>query len=74
MNVQYLQYLYIANNPFSIGAKQEMDAAGEDRLYDIVHMKYHLRFRKLAQEFGYHDLFLDAKKIGLRPKRGGGGF
>ncbi len=62
--VQYLQYLYIADNPFPINEKCEMVKAKDNSLYSVVHSEYHPIFHHFTEEFGYHDLFLVEAKTG----------
>lgn len=54
----YLQYHYIANNPDPVGQKSLLEDAGDGSKYSQVHRRFHARFRKIVQEFGYYDLFL----------------
>lgn len=55
---QYLQYHYIANNPFSVGEKSQLINSKDGSDYSRFHSKYHPFFNKLLQKFGYYDLFL----------------
>lgn len=54
----YLQAAFLASNPFPVGRKDSLDTAKDVPGYSAVHAKYHPSFRKLANEFGYYDLFL----------------
>ena len=53
-----LQHLYITNNPAEIGAKEELDDAGDGSIYSQIHAAYHPSIRKYLQEFGYYDIFI----------------
>ncbi len=55
---RYLQYQYIAANPFPVGAKQQLVSISDDSSYARVHAKWHLQFRRLAEKLSYYDLFL----------------
>lgn len=55
---QYLQYYYIANNPHSVGRKDELTQANDGSAYSTVHNRYHRILRNLIINFGYYDLFL----------------
>jgi len=55
---RYLQYEYIANNPNEVGEKQKLNDAGDQTQYSSFHARFHPIFRKVADEFGYYDLFL----------------
>ena len=54
---RYITYHYTANNPHA----QEMgrlDDAGDGSEFSTVHRKYNPRFRRIAEVFGYRDIFL----------------
>ncbi|WP_242045692.1 MULTISPECIES: methyl-accepting chemotaxis protein [unclassified Calothrix] len=55
---RYLQYHYLANNPYSVGQKDKLIAATDGSEYSKIHSKYHQLFKKLIEKFGYYDLFL----------------
>jgi len=55
---RYLQYQYIANNPYEVGKKDELVVVKDDSKYSQVHARYHGLFRNLIKRFGYYDLFL----------------
>lgn len=54
---RFFSYYYTANNPYP---KQPslLNDAGDGSEYSAVHRKFHFRFRRLAEVFGYHDIFL----------------
>lgn len=52
------QHLYVSTNPEEIGAKENLDDAGDGSLYSSIHKEYHPMLRKFLQEFGYYDIFL----------------
>ena len=54
----YLQAAFLASNSFPVGRKESLDTATDVPGYSKVHAKYHPSFRKLADEFGYYDVFL----------------
>ena len=53
-----LQFLYIVKNPYPQGHHFEMEAADDNSDYSRVHKKYHVRFRRIIEKFGYYDLYL----------------
>jgi hypothetical protein len=54
----YLQYHYIAANPYPVGKKETLDAAKDGSNYSQIHARYHPIFRRIIDKFGYYDLFL----------------
>ena len=54
---RFFSYYYTANNPYP---KQPslLNDAGDGSEYSAVHRKFHFRFRRLAEVFGYRDIFL----------------
>lgn len=54
---QFLQVQYLATNPFPVGEKDKLEAAGAER-YDLLHAQVHAFMRKTLQEGGFYDLFL----------------
>jgi class 3 adenylate cyclase len=54
---RYITYHYTANNPRAPHL-DELQDAGDGSEYSAVHRKYSQRFRRLAQVFGYRDIFL----------------
>jgi len=56
--LEYLQELYIHNNPFSLGQKDAFLTANDNSLYNELHSYYHPIFRNLIAARSYHDLFL----------------
>jgi methyl-accepting chemotaxis protein len=55
---RFLQYLYIAANPFKTGSKQLLDDAMPAGLYGSAHKFYHPIIRNFLERFGYYDIFL----------------
>ncbi len=61
----YLQYHYIAANPYKIGEKANLIKAKKDEGYFAqVHERYHESLHGLIKQFGYYDLFLIDHKTG----------
>jgi class 3 adenylate cyclase len=54
---RYITYHYTANNPRAPHL-YELQDAGDGSEYSAVHRKYSQRFRRLAEVFGYRDIFL----------------
>ncbi|MEM9216879.1 MAG: adenylate/guanylate cyclase domain-containing protein [Cyanobacteria bacterium P01_F01_bin.150] len=55
---RYLQYHYLAANPYPVGSKDTLTDAQDGSLYSDVHRKYHRLFQNLIKKFGYYDFFL----------------
>ena len=55
---RYLQYHYIAANPYPVGNKDALIDAGDGSVYSAIHSRYHRLFQNLIQKFGYYDFFL----------------
>lgn len=55
---RYLQYHYIAANPYPVGAKDDLIDADDGSAYSTVHSRYHSLFQRLVKKFGYYDFFL----------------
>ncbi|TDJ37968.1 MAG: HAMP domain-containing protein [Gammaproteobacteria bacterium] len=55
---RYLQYHYIASNPFPAGDKGQLDKADDGSAYSEIHAKRHPVLRQIVNGFGYYDLFL----------------
>jgi class 3 adenylate cyclase len=53
-----LQFLYIVKNPYPQGRRFEMETANDGSDYSRIHAKYHVRFRRIIDKFGYYDLYL----------------
>ncbi len=66
---EYLQYYYIANNPYvfshrsTFGAKQ-LDNAGDGSKYSQVHATFHPYLKGVVERFGFEDLLLVDAKTG----------
>ncbi|MEI6616061.1 MAG: HAMP domain-containing protein, partial [Cyanobium sp. ELA507] len=54
---RYITYHYTANNPRAPHL-DELEDANDGSEYSAVHRKYSKRFRRLAEVFGYRDIFL----------------
>lgn len=54
----YLQYHYIAANPYPDVQKMQLDQAEDGSEYSKVHGDYHPRLRDLIRKLGYEDLIL----------------
>lgn len=54
----YLQYYYLATNPFPVGEKNELVQAGDGSSYSVVHSVYQETFDNLVETYDYYDLFL----------------
>ena len=54
---RYITYHYTANNPRAPHL-DELQDAGDGSEYSAVHRKYSQRFRRIAEVFGYRDIFL----------------
>ncbi len=57
-SAKILQYLYLADNPFEVGAKHLLDEAGDGSSYSQSHEEFHPLFRNFQEKFGYYDIFL----------------
>jgi len=63
-NAQYLQYLYVSNNPYPPGEHHKLTATDSPADYASIHEKYHDFFRSYLERFGYYDIFLVDSKTG----------
>ena len=54
---RYITYHYTANNPRAPHL-DELEDAGDGSEYSAVHRKYSQRLRRIAEVFGYRDIFL----------------
>ena len=55
---RYLQYEYIANNPFPLGEREGMIRAEDGSTYSQVHEKFHPRISDLFLGLGYSNVIL----------------
>jgi len=53
-----LQYWYLARNPFPPGNHLQLDDPDDGSTYSAVHAQVHPMLRRIANGFGYYDLFL----------------
>lgn len=50
--------VYIEDNPFPLGQRQQFDIPQGGTFYDAVHHEFHEYYRNLVEHTGYYDLFL----------------
>jgi class 3 adenylate cyclase len=55
---RYLQSYYIAGNPNPIVHKEKLKKANDGSAYSQVHEKWHPRFQRLTDLFGYYDIMM----------------
>ena len=55
---QYLQYHYLAANPYPLGQKSRLNDPKDGSGYSEVHRRYHPFFRGIAERFEYNNLAL----------------
>jgi class 3 adenylate cyclase len=55
---RYLQYHYLAANPYPVENRLQLDDAGDESGYSAFHEETHPILRRIAVGFGYQDLFL----------------
>ncbi len=55
---RYLQYHYLAGNPFPQEKRIQLDDPGDGSDYSRLHDQWHPVLRRIASGFGYYDLFL----------------
>jgi class 3 adenylate cyclase len=55
---RYLQYHYIAKNPYPRDTRVQLDDAADGSAYTAFHQETHPQLRRIALGFGYYDLFL----------------
>jgi class 3 adenylate cyclase len=60
---RYPKYHYIAANPYPAN-RQLLDDAGDGSQWSAIHKKFHPRFRRIADLFGYQDILLVDIKTG----------
>lgn len=53
-----LQRLYIDENPYPVGAKDNLEAADDGSAYSLVHARYHFWLRSFLVHRGIYDVFL----------------
>jgi methyl-accepting chemotaxis protein len=53
-----LQRLYIGENPYPTGEKDQLASTNDGSSYDKAHAHYHPWFRTLLKDRGYYDIFL----------------
>lgn len=60
----YLQNQYIVQNQHPLGSKDLYDQANDGTSYSEAHRKYHGKFRRFRETFGFYDVFLVDAKTG----------
>ena len=55
---RYLQYHYIADNPYPRDTRVQLDDPADGSAYSAFHQETHPQLRRIALGFGYYDLFL----------------
>ncbi|HMB89549.1 MAG TPA: PAS domain S-box protein, partial [Rhodothermales bacterium] len=55
---RYLQYHYVANNPYPLGERDALVEVPDAGRYGWVHARYHPDFRRHLREFDSYDIFL----------------
>ncbi|GET42780.1 adenylate/guanylate cyclase with integral membrane sensor [Microseira wollei NIES-4236] len=55
---RYLQYHYLANNPYPIGEKYKLEDPKDGSNYSRVNVRYNPKFANIAERFGYYDMYL----------------
>jgi len=55
---EYLQYEYIAANPYKVGEKDKLNLAKDKSEYSAVHNKFHPKLKNFVDRFEYYDLFV----------------
>lgn len=55
---RYLQYHYLANNPYPIGEKFKLEDPKDGSNYSRVNVRYNSKFSNIAERFGYYDMYL----------------
>ncbi len=58
LNGQIAQWLYIANNQYPLGQKDELTLSGDASSYSQAHAKFHRLFASNKKLFEVHDIFL----------------
>ncbi len=62
---EYLQYEYIANNPFKDGQKDRLNDSNDRSEYSAVHKKYHPRIRYVIDKVDYDDFYIVDSDTGV---------
>jgi class 3 adenylate cyclase len=55
---RYLQYHYLANNPYPIGAKYKLEDPKDGSNYSRINAFYNPKFTNIAERFDYYDMYL----------------
>lgn len=64
INTLWMQNEYIFENKNDVGKKDLLDVGKSKNIYNQTHSKYHNKFKKYLDEFGYYDIFLVDNKTG----------
>lgn len=59
-----LQFQYIANNNYPLGSKDKLVKANDDSKYSDLHARFHEKYARILNEFGFYDIFLVEPKSG----------
>jgi|GEM_PF-1007580 len=49
---------YVTDNPYPVGERQKLAAAGDGSAYSAAHRRFHPFFRAMIDDKGYYDVFL----------------
>ncbi|MCS5693298.1 HAMP domain-containing protein [Cyanobium sp. FGCU-6] len=60
---RYLKYHYVSSNPHR-SRPAHLDDAGDGSQWSTIHRKFHPRFRRIAERYGYQDILLVDIKTG----------
>src|SRR5262245_508935 len=55
---RYMQYRYIAKNPFPYGERGKLDDANDPSPYGAAHVRFHTGLRRLISELGFIDAYI----------------
>ena len=55
---RYLQYYYLAKNPFPLGQMGAMMRADDASAYSAIHEQYHAPLRRIMQDLGFIDVYI----------------
>lgn len=57
-SAQLAQFIYISNNPESLGNKHKLHSSPLDSPYNNTHKNFHKHFKLILEVYGYYDIFL----------------
>ena len=55
---QVLKRVFVTENPFAVGEKDQLVKANTGNSYGFYHEDYHPYFKEVKDQFGYYDVFL----------------